>query len=160
MGQEEIRIRTRIGQLQAKAGQLDSARSSFSRARELLLFEPFIGDREVQATLALARATEAAGMHALAKEIALAAVRQTLYVSLARRKAKRPLAEALASELLSGLGDRDLATDLLVRAWSSTMELPVDHVGGRPAKAEALLAVAKAARALTPSRPPAVPATR
>ena len=155
IGQGEVRVRTRIGELQAKARQPESARSSFLRAKELLLFNPYIGASEVQATLELALAAEAAGLHAFAKESALDAVRQTLYVSLARRKAERPLAEARASQVLAVLGDRPMATDMLVRAWSGAKELPVDHLGGKPAKAEALLAMAKAARALRPSRGPA-----
>ena len=160
IGQGEIRVRTRIGELQAKARQLERARGNFSRARALLLFDPFIGASEVQATLDLALAAEAAGMHAVAKETALAAVRQTLYVSLARRKAERPLSEARASQVLSVLGDRAMATEMLVRAWSGTRELPVDHLGGKPAKAETLLAMAKAARALEPGRRPPVRAAR
>lgn len=155
MGQEEVRVRIRIGELQAKARQIEHARSSFLRAKALLLFEPYIGAREVQATLELALAAESAGLHALAKESALAAVRQTLYVSLARRKAERPLAEARASQVLSALGDRQMATDMLVRAWSGARDLPVDHLGGKPAKAEALLAMAQAARAVKPSHGPA-----
>lgn len=157
IGQEEIRIRTRIGQLQARSAQPDSARSSFLRAKELFLFEPFVGAREVQATLDLALATKAAGMHALAKETALAAVRQTLYVSLARRRAERPLAEARASEVLSELGDRDMATDLLVRAWSSTQALPAGPLRDEPTKVEALLGIARAARALKPGPTAAAP---
>jgi hypothetical protein len=155
MGQGEVRVRTRIGELQAKARQPERARSSFLRAKELLLFGPYIGASEVQATLELALAAEAAGLHAFAKESALDAVRQTLYVSLARRKAERPLAEARASQVLAVLGDRPMATDMLVRAWSGVKEVPVDHLGGKPAKAEALLAMAKAARALKPSHGPA-----
>jgi hypothetical protein len=155
LGLEEVRVRTRVGELQAKARQIENARSSFLRAKELLLFGPYIGAREVQATLELALAAEAAGLHAFAKESALDAVRQTWYVSLARRKAERPLAEARASQVLAVLGDRPMATDLLVRAWSGAREVPVDHLGGKPAKAEALLAMAKAARALRSSRGPA-----
>jgi hypothetical protein len=36
IGQGEIRVRTRIGELQAKAGQLESARSNFSRAQVIV----------------------------------------------------------------------------------------------------------------------------
>ncbi len=150
---EEIRVRTRIGQRQVEAGQRDGARANLLRAKELVrLGDPYIGDRDVLATLDLARAAKASGMQDLAKETVAAAVRQTGYVSLARRGAERPLSEARTSQVLSEFGNRDQAVEMLVRAWSEAKELAESPLGEQPQKAAALVEIAKAARALKPGR--------
>ncbi|AKJ27045.1 hypothetical protein [Caldimonas brevitalea] len=148
LGTYEIKVRTRIGQLQAQEGQRDSAKANFLRAKELLPLDPQIAARDVLATLDLALAAEASGLHALAKEAVEAAVEQTMYVSLARRKAERPLSEARSSYALAELGDRAKATEMLLRAWSGTRDLADDYLGGKREKAETLLAIARAARVL------------
>jgi len=149
LGLEEIKIRTRIGQQQVQLGQRESAKANFVRAKSLLDVNPYLGARDVLATLELAVAAEASGMHALAEDVVAMAVRQTAYVSRPRRKAERPLSEARASRVLSTLGDRAMATQLLMNAWAGTRDLPDKDLGGRAAKAAALVAIGEAARAMT-----------
>lgn len=153
IGREEIRVRARLGRLQAQAGQHEGARANFLRARELLPLDPSMDARDVQATLDLAVAAQASGMHALAKETVAAAVQQTGYVSLTRRQSERPLVEARTSHALSELNDRTAATEMLLRAWSAVKALSEDAYGERSEKAKALLAIAKAARVLRSGMP-------
>ncbi|RYE78661.1 MAG: hypothetical protein EOO80_08085 [Oxalobacteraceae bacterium] len=155
IGRDEIRIRARIGGMQAQAGQKERAMANFLLAKELLRSGSDMASSDVLTTLELAFAAEASGMHAVAKDVVATAVRQAAYVSLSRRKAERPLSEARTAQALAKLGDVRTATEMLARAWSNTSQLPDDHLGGKRQKAEALLAIAEAARTLKPAaRPP------
>lgn len=146
---DEIKVRTRIGRLQVQIGQRDSAKANFMRAKELIrLGDPYVGASDVFATLDLARAAEVSGLHSLATEIGLAAVQQAAYVSLSRRRAERPLAEAHVSQLLCELGVRAKATEMLELAWSDTREITDGYLGWEAQKAKALVAISEAARAL------------
>ena len=84
------------------------------------------------------------GLRELALEIVAAAARQTTYVSLQRRKAERPLAEARVSQTLFKLDNQKAASEVLERAWSNASGLG-EGSGEKSKKAQALLAIAEAA---------------
>jgi len=146
---DEISARSGLGALQAKTGQMKESKVSFSRAKSLLWpSDTNASARDVKMTLDLALLAHAAGMTEIARDVVLAAVQQTDYVSLKRRKAESPLAQARTSQVLAKLGDRAMALELLSRAWSSIKEVPDDYLGGKEMKAEALLEIAAAAKSL------------
>jgi hypothetical protein len=81
----------------------------------------------------------------MAKEIAAAAVLQSASVSLQRRKAERPLAEARIAQTLAVLGENTMAVEMLERAWSNTSGLGEGNYTEKAKKAKVLLAIAEAA---------------